>query len=205
MTRGKTPITKNINVIDAAGNQYEATYPKRAKGLVKHGRARFIDEHTLCLACPPNTNLEDKSMNNNILHDDGIMESAFDAPEHLNSNGPRPGSKPAVPAKAELTIEWIVAKMDEIIRDNAHIVDSLKALKLMDTNGHNSKAEAISRVVAAREDTNKQSLRLLEKIYDGLKPTASNQDLIKHIDLVGLAESLESEHVVEIVKALANS
>jgi len=64
MHKGETPITKNIRVIDSKGNQYEATYPKRAKGLVKHGRARFIDEHTLCLACPPNDNLEDKSMNN---------------------------------------------------------------------------------------------------------------------------------------------
>ena len=57
-----TPIEKNILVVDENGNEYEATYPKRAKGLVKNGRARFIDEHTICLACPPNTELEDKKM-----------------------------------------------------------------------------------------------------------------------------------------------
>ena len=50
-----TPIEKNIRVVDEQGNEYEATYPKRAKGLVKNGRARFIDENTICLACPPDT------------------------------------------------------------------------------------------------------------------------------------------------------
>lgn len=43
-----------IAVIDEAGNRYEATYLKRARGLVKNGRARFIDDHTIVLACPPN-------------------------------------------------------------------------------------------------------------------------------------------------------
>lgn len=54
-------MTKNIAVIDEQGNRYEATYPKRAKGLVKNGRARFVDESTICLACPPNQS-EDKKM-----------------------------------------------------------------------------------------------------------------------------------------------
>ena len=63
--KGATPIEKNVRVIDEQGNEYEATYPKRAKGLVKNGRARFIDEHTLCLACPPNEYMEDKQMEEN--------------------------------------------------------------------------------------------------------------------------------------------
>ena len=57
-----TPIGKNIRVVDEQGNEYEATYPKRAKGLVKNGRARFVDENTICLACPPETSLEDNKM-----------------------------------------------------------------------------------------------------------------------------------------------
>lgn len=32
-----TPIEKNIHVVDERGNVYEATWPKRARGLVKHG------------------------------------------------------------------------------------------------------------------------------------------------------------------------
>lgn len=61
-----TPIEKNIIVVDEQGNHYGATYPKRARGLVKHGRARFMDEHTICLACPPENETEDKNMSEQI-------------------------------------------------------------------------------------------------------------------------------------------
>ena len=59
-------MAKNIIVIDEQGNKYGATYPKRAKGLIKNGRARFIDENTICLACPPSDNLEENKMTDNI-------------------------------------------------------------------------------------------------------------------------------------------
>ena len=66
--KGMIPIEKNIIVTDEQGNILEATYPKRAKGLVKNGRARYIDENTICLACPP-VNMEDKRLRqkHNIL------------------------------------------------------------------------------------------------------------------------------------------
>ena len=64
-------MEKNVTVIDEQGHVYGATYPKRAKGLVKNGRARFVDENTICLACPPNQILEDNNMsentNNNVV------------------------------------------------------------------------------------------------------------------------------------------
>ena len=66
ITRGATPIEKNVIVIDSQGNEYEATYPKRAKGLVKSGRARFVGENKICLACPPDIYLEDNKMSENI-------------------------------------------------------------------------------------------------------------------------------------------
>ncbi len=51
-------------VVDEQGNEYEATYPKRAKGLVKNGRARFVGENKnkICLACPPYKLMEDIEM-----------------------------------------------------------------------------------------------------------------------------------------------
>ena len=59
-------MAKNISVIDMQGNVYEATYPKRAKGLVKKGRARFVDENTICLACPPEQTEERNVSANNF-------------------------------------------------------------------------------------------------------------------------------------------
>ena len=61
-TKGATPIEKNVIVVDEQGNEYEATYPKRAKGLVKNGRARFVGENKICLACPPDQILEENKM-----------------------------------------------------------------------------------------------------------------------------------------------
>ena len=59
------PITKNIIVVDEFGKEYTSTYAKRANGLVKNGRARWLDGNTICLVCPPDTlNLEDNDMSN---------------------------------------------------------------------------------------------------------------------------------------------
>ena len=55
-------MPKNIEVVDEAGSMYEPTWPKRAKGLVKHGRARFVAENRICLACPPDMKMEDNHM-----------------------------------------------------------------------------------------------------------------------------------------------
>ena len=68
-TEGKTPIRKNVTVVDEQGKIIGKTYEKRAKGLIKKGRARYIDAHTLCLiACPQNTS-EEQAMNKNIVID----------------------------------------------------------------------------------------------------------------------------------------
>ena len=69
-----TPIEKNIIVVDEQGNTLEATYPKRAKGLVKKGRARFISENVICLACPPE-NLEENAMSNNVSAIDLVIKN----------------------------------------------------------------------------------------------------------------------------------
>lgn len=49
ITRGRIPIEKNIIVTDDTGVPIGATYPKRARGLVKHGRAAFTDDRTIRL------------------------------------------------------------------------------------------------------------------------------------------------------------
>jgi len=81
------PITKNIKVVDEQGNLYQETYRRRAKGLIKSGRARFVDANTICLTTtPPNNYLKD-----------GI---------HMNienlGNGPKPEAKAAKPSKITL-------------------------------------------------------------------------------------------------------
>ena len=43
------PIEKNVIVTDVNGRIIGAAYPKRAKGLVKKGRAEYTDDHTIRL------------------------------------------------------------------------------------------------------------------------------------------------------------
>ena len=59
-------MEKNVTVVDEQGHVYGATYPKRAKGLVKNGRARFVGENKICLASPPDIILEENDMSVNI-------------------------------------------------------------------------------------------------------------------------------------------
>ena len=57
-TRGKAPIEKNVIVKDEFGNFLENTYPKRAKGLIKKGRAERVSEQEIRLtrgSAPPDT------------------------------------------------------------------------------------------------------------------------------------------------------
>lgn len=144
-----TPIEKNVIVVDELGNEYEATYPKRAKGLVKNGRARFIDDNTICLACPPHIELEETTM----------------------SSTTKTTTKP----KDKLTINYVLNQIEQIVKDNEYIHSALEQLALMpksdpgDIAGQ-EKAKAIGDIVRCRETTNQQALRLYEKMYDDLKP-----------------------------------
>ena len=137
-------------------------------------------------------------MNNDFVQSGTeALETAFTS----NNNNNRPKSSQNAP---EMSLEWVMAKMDVIIHDNAYIADTLKALNLMDSDGHNSKAQALGEVIQAREATNRETLRFLEKIYDGLKPIPVDPgSVLKHLDVTALSNNLESEHVVEIVRALA--
>ena len=82
-------MEKNVTVIDEEGKVIGVTYPKRAKGLIKKGRARLVSENTICLACPPDENLEDIEMEN-------ITENK------------------AVEKTEEVTLKYVLDKLDEV-------------------------------------------------------------------------------------------
>lgn len=81
-----TPIEKNVIVVDERGNEYEATYPKRAKGLVKNGRARFVGKNKICLACPPDKIMEETKMEDNKLTAKEIFEQLTILQKQLTEN-----------------------------------------------------------------------------------------------------------------------
>lgn len=140
-------MNKNIEVVDEAGNVYEPTWPKRAKGLVKHGRARFVDENRICLTCPPDKTEETHMSNTSIF--------------------------------GEMTVQDILVRIASIVNQTSYIGEVAEALKAMGDGDSGdmyspgnvmgqAKAEALGAIVATRETTNQQILRLYEKMYDDM-------------------------------------
>ena len=140
---------KNVEVVDEAGNVYEPTWPKRAKGLVKNGRARFVEENKICLARPPVMKTEDKQMSN--------TNNIF----------------------GEMTVQDILVRIASIVNQTSYIAEVAEALKSMGDGDSGdmyspgnvmgqAKAEALGAIVTTRETTNQQILKLYEKMYDDL-------------------------------------
>lgn len=155
-----TPIEKNIRVVDEQGNEFEATYPKRAKGLVKNGRARFMDDNTICLACPPANIMEDKTMSNDKnINIQANMKPIDEQPKR----------------KKNYTTDYILEQIEEIAKNQEHLDAALQKLTFMESKGPGDvgtqgQAEAISKIVEAREITNQKLIALYEKMYEDLKP-----------------------------------
>ncbi len=145
-----TPITKNVFVVDEQGNQYEPTYPKRAKALVKNGRARFVAENTICLACPPDDmDTEDNTMPEQI-------------PENKN-----PQDTP------QYSVEYILRQLAAIQAQSEHISAVLSEAWHATMTGE--KLTALSEAICAREATNQQLLQMYERMYDALVPLSPDK------------------------------
>ncbi len=183
-----------MRVVDEYGNEYEATYPKRAKGLVKKGRARFLDEHTICLACPANEISEELQMadtkkttvqetaaqesKQSVPMDKKTIKELFDLQEKIEQEKASRESTQSAPMDG-ITVKDLLNYINMVRADNATVMDALQILSDM-PNGDNAdpyspgntlgmeKAKAITDVVRCRETTNQKILAMYEKMYDDL-------------------------------------
>ena len=197
--KGMTPIEKNIIVVDEKGNKYEATYPKRAKGLVKNGRARFINENTICMLCPPKIKLEDNYMsenkkidsinNTNIPNNSGTPEEVADAISNsLNSTSDQQSSE-------KLTMDYLLGKLEEISLGQSFVTDAISELGKMKSGGPGDvgtqeQAKAVGEIIKAREMTNQKLIALYEKMYDDL---TSKQTTLKEMAMQALEKAADDE------------
>ena len=132
-------MTKNISVVDTQGNIYEATYPKRAKGLVKKGRARFVDETTICLARPPYHTEDEMDENKTIMT----------TPEG---------------EIVQLDAAYVIAKIEQIMAESENLKRSLELLSSDRLDEFGNTALAIGNMIEARERTNHEMIGLLKRI-----------------------------------------
>ena len=151
--RGMIPIEKNIIVVDNTGTVYESTWLKRANGLVKKGRARWLDEKTICLACPPEQ-MEDNRMENS-KQTEVITEHTAET-ENAGLGG--------------MTVESLLNRMDAVRQEMLSMKELAGTMEAIANQGGEDDAghiaEATSKAFIARETTCQQQLRFLERVYN---------------------------------------
>lgn len=166
------PITKNIIVVDEFGNEYTSTYAKRAKGLVKNGRARWLDGNTICLVCPPDTlNLEDNDMENRA--------------ENMNTINEVSEKEETKSVQQTVTTADILSRIDMIIAQGAELQSAVAQIQSLPVNdspyGGNDgaqRAKAISNIYSSRETTNQKMIDLLNRMYSDIA-TKSAMDITR--------------------------
>ncbi|MBQ2663031.1 MAG: hypothetical protein IJG16_02675 [Clostridia bacterium] len=149
-------MTKNVSVIDENGIAQGSTYPKRAAGLVKKGRARWIDDRTICLCAPKK---EERQMNLYEVFDNQISKMQ----EQLREAD----EKEAMPVRIQIlkTMETFKAQeagsklLDMITQQLTSMQEALNAEPPTPENS------------AAREVTRQKILDLLAGLRDNPKTT----------------------------------
>lgn len=151
-------MTKNITVVDENGIPVGSTYPKRAYGLVKKGRAHWIDEKTVCL-CAYNT--EENKMHDKIYD---VIDNQFSKlQEKFNS----------IPNADKMGMSMIDSLTAMQIRNRELDIVEKQLNVLNDIMGKDS-AAADEKTACVRELTKQKMLDVLSKVLgDKNKPAAS--------------------------------
>lgn len=180
-------MIKNISVTDESGRDYGCTYPKRAKGLVKNGRARFVDENVICLACPPNqsqtNDLEEAPMsdiketpvnpNVSLNNDPGSPPQSFDPRQSVpqqfipTADG-APQLSPPTDISTDISVEYIMRQIESIHSDTAYLTKAIEKIGTYDVisgSADDHRADAIGNIVGAREETNRKILEFYTNLF----------------------------------------
>ncbi len=108
----------------------------------------------------------------------------------------------------ELTMAYVLERIDIVLHDTKHLHEALAAVNNMaplepsmltaDTRG-----QAITAIVQSREATNQQLLRMLEKMYDDLKPPKEDDEIARFRMLGQTLSSLAPDTASRILGRIA--
>ena len=148
-------MEKNVSVIDETGKIIGTTYPKRARGLVKSGRARYVScasMDTICLTCPPKK-MEDKTLTDKALENATTNTLAGEETQiNANQNSYTPSA------------EYALRMLEAITLDTEAIKQAIAKVSLETDNG-------VAHIIDAREETNRELISFYKKMYDEYKPS----------------------------------
>lgn len=187
-------MKKNVTILDLLGNMIGTTYPKRAKGLVKSGRACLIDGETVQLitACPPDQSIEKQQedihmeIKKELAEDQTTTIKEQSSPiiseikkEDVIKMAKEKEDKKTLENQKRLldsgiSLQDIFRNLDTIRADSSYIHQALTNLEKLpyiasaDTSGDTSisaRAEAIADIVKCRETTNQMMIKLYTQVY----------------------------------------
>lgn len=174
----KTEGKKTVIVIDEQGNKLESTYPKRAKGLIKNGRARVVDENTICLVdLPKHIILEENKMNNNNIN--------------LQEN-----------KEVKIDLVYIMNKIDEITKMNLDLINNQDFGEMACVPGTKTPVQCIC------ETNNKMIdfLQEIYKLLQPKQESKVNEKIVECLSFAlnnAMAEDMDGEVINHLVDTLA--
>lgn len=189
MTNNTSPAALRIEVVDSSGKIIGRTYEKRAKGLVKKGRARFTDENRITLL--PSEDAHEYTETEGYKMDERINTENIENISEENS---------------QYTIESVMQCMKKILDDTQYIKDAIFNVTEIPSGdagdcgspgdiAGKAKAEAISTIVREREDTNQKLIDFYNKVYNDLKAQQfSASDVEKKIQLLNTLSAMPGIH-----------
>lgn len=189
MTNNTSPASLKIEVVDSSGKIIGRTYEKRAKGLVKKGRARFTDENRITLL--PSEDAHEYTDTEGYKMDERINTENIENISEENS---------------QYTIESVMQCMKKILDDTQYIKDAIFNVTEIPSGdagdcgspgdiAGKAKAEAISTIVREREDTNQKLIDFYNKVYNDLKAQQfSASDVEKKIQLLNTLSAMPGIH-----------
>ncbi len=189
MTNNTSPASLRIEVVDSSGKIIGRTYEKRAKGLVKKGRARFTDENRITLL--PSEDAHEYTETEGYKMDERINTENIENISEENG---------------QYTIESVMQCMKKILDDTQYIKDAIFNVTEIPSGdagdcgspgdiAGKAKAEAISTIVREREDTNQKLIDFYNKVYDDLKAQQfSASDVEKKIQLLNTLSAMPGIH-----------
>ena len=189
MTNNTSPASLKIEVVDSSGKIIGRTYEKRAKGLVKKGRARFTDENRITLL--PSEDAHEYTDTEGYKMDERINTENIENISEENS---------------QYTIESVMQCMKKILDDTQYIKDAIFNVTEIPSGdagdcgspgdiAGKAKAEAISTIVRERENTNQKLIDFYNKVYNDLKGQQfSASDVEKKIQLLNTLSTMPGIH-----------
>lgn len=153
-------MEKNIVVLDENGNQTGLTYPKRARGLVKSGRAETVDSGTIRLTSPPSDKERTENMSDEAKELTELGEKINEAVQRSKT-----ATQSGAPAPS-VDMGEIAARVDALMAGQS--AQLTKLMEVLEKADFDYKVDAVKVMTDALRETTNNALEVYRAAALGL-------------------------------------